>query len=468
MSLDNIVEFNFIRYDNIVLSIMRRFSFKIIVLLACIKSIANWSAFTDNVFPLVYGNYYSYVDETTQTADYKYWRVDNVTIIDMNMYPNGDILSAFYLSIINNPNDFGLQVNISAIVKIDHGFGKTLWAKKMYYYVDSIDFKIVRIFLMSETAWIFLSGFQDNIYYQGIVVKVDGDGNIIEAFYILNNYLSAQFNYFLSIQDFYLLSDFSIIAGARWTYNPGEFGVSSNSQYDFCFFKIENNRNFKWSTSIDYLNGVEERFSMYEFNDSVYLSITTSKYYYWILNLDKVFGSVVKSKWAYVKKNPNNTDYRRLEIFLITDKYIYADGSIFLSKSINSEGVFLFNLNTFDLNKVYYNDYWLKVFGFSNQPLMRDEVHCFSDKYLFVSYIYAYTSESNNSIITEDNSYSSIIDLSGTGYPFSIKKSFDGMYIIAIQQKPLVYQINTNRAETLLFKYDSDFNTRSWFSRFIF
>ena len=224
----------------------------------------------------------------------------------MNIYPNDDLLISYYLSVINGPIYSELQANISAIVKTDHTTGKTLWAKELYYIVDNIRLTILRTFINNNNSWIFMSSILDTIYAQGVVVKVDTDGNIIEAFFILNSYSSStQYNYFFNMQDFYLLSDLSIIAVARCSYNPGEFGVSLDSQYDYCLFKIDDNREFKWSTSIDHLNYVDESCYLYEYNSIVYIAMTINKNYYWLLSLDQLSGVILKSKWTYVYKNVN-------------------------------------------------------------------------------------------------------------------------------------------------------------------
>ena len=254
---------------------------KIVFMIIFIWSNSSCASFTDNVFPFVHGNYYSFINSTTQLEEYKYCHVDNVIIIDMNIYPNDDLLISYYLSVVNGPIYSELQANISAIVKTDHTTGKTLWAKELYYNVNSTSLTILRTFINNNKAWIFMSSILDTIYAQGVVVKADTDGNIIEAFFILNSYSSStQYNYFFNMQDFYLLSDLSIIAVARCSYNPGEFGVSLDSQYDCCLFKIDDNREFKWSTSIDYLNDIDESCYLYEYNSIVYIAMTVNKNYY--------------------------------------------------------------------------------------------------------------------------------------------------------------------------------------------
>ena len=101
---------------------------------------------------------------------------------------------------------------------------------------------------------------------------------------------------------------------AIWTYLKDEFGVSLYSVSDFCYFKIDSNRNFQWSTSIDFLNNFEERQSIYEYNGIIYVAIVTSRYYFCLQNLDKNTGVVNNSQCAYLNKDLDNTHYRLITI----------------------------------------------------------------------------------------------------------------------------------------------------------
>ena len=124
---------------------------------------------------------------------------------------------------------------------------------------------------------------------------------------------SSQTYIFLT-SGFYVFSDSSFIVMAIWTYLEDEFGVSPYSASDFCYFKIDSNRNFQWSTSIDFLNNFEERQSIYEYNEIVYITIVTSKYYYCLQSLDKNTGVVFNSQCAYVTKEQIKSSYRLITI----------------------------------------------------------------------------------------------------------------------------------------------------------
>ena len=136
--------------------------------------------------------------------------------------------------------------------------------------------------------------------------------NSIEIYY--NAKTDSSQTYIFLTSDFYVFSDSSFIVMAIWTYLKDEFGVSLYSASDFCYFKIDSNRNFQWSTSIDFLNNFEERQSIYEYNGIVYVAIVTSKYYFCLQTLDKNTGVVNNSQCAYVSKEPISYDYRLITI----------------------------------------------------------------------------------------------------------------------------------------------------------
>ena len=211
--------------------------------------------------------------------------------------------------------------------------------------------------------------------------------------------LNIKFQYYLfyiTFQNFYIFSDSSIITIASWTFNYNEFGVSPTSQYDLCYFKYNSNQEFKWSTSIDFLNGIEERESIYEFKSTAYIAITTAKYYYCILNLNITSGLILKSQWAFVYKPSDNTEYRKLDILLATDEYIYSGGNDVLTPRFYA--LYLFELSTLKLVKYYDTSFWLYAFGFRNSLLERDEFYCESGNYtLYSTYFTQEINESNES-----------------------------------------------------------------------
>ena len=243
--------------------------------------------------------------------------------------------------------------------------------------------------------------------------------------------------FYITFQNFYIFSDSSIITIAIWTFYYDEFGVSPTSQYDLCYFKYNSNQEFKWSTSIDFLNGIEERESIYEFKSTAYIAITTAKYYYYyyyycILNLNITSGLILKSQWAFIFKQSYDTEYRKLDILLATDNYIYSGGNIIDSSSPKNYGLYLFDFCTLKLLKAYYTSWWLYAFGFRNSLLDRDEFYCQVNSHNLISiYFTQEINESNESSLSyEATSH----DLSLWFYnyymnPFNLNRASDGTYV---------------------------------------
>ena len=165
-----------------------------------------------------------------------------------------------------------LPGNITVLAKVDGTTGATVWAKQIVNYSAAQNLEIYSTFLMNDTSWSLSVYKGADVNIPGMITKIDRDGNLVEMFYIPFSFDSnSTSNYVLYTVDFYLFSDQSFITVTVCSYNKGEFGVSENSQKDFCLFKVDSNRNFKWSTSIDFLNGLEERESLFEYNDTLYV-----------------------------------------------------------------------------------------------------------------------------------------------------------------------------------------------------
>ena len=146
----------------------------------------------------------------------------------------------------------------------------------------------------------------------------------------------SNINYYFNVVNFYLFSDLSFIAVADWLYYEGQFGVSQYSLTDLCLFKIDSNRNFKWSSSIDFLSKSEEHEGLYEYNNTFYVSFVTAQYYYWLTILNKDTGVFENWSWAYVYKLTNNSVPRSLIIFYASERFIYAVGDSYQSDSLIS------------------------------------------------------------------------------------------------------------------------------------
>ena len=204
---------------------------------------------------------------------------------------------------------------------------------------------------------------------------------------------------------------------------------------------------------------------MLEYINTTYITITTAIYYYCLLNFNITSGSVLKSQWAYVFKPINNGSYRKLDILLVTDDYVYAGGDLTLyPDTLSYYGVYLFNSSSLKLVKIYQHDFWSYSFAFRNSKLMRDEIYCYYPKDLFIfSY---YTQEINQS--TDIHLYlASVLSFSvkfhGDLYlPFIIRRTSSGSFVYALLRNFIDLFQNSNYTEVFIFKFDDNYNTSSW------
>ena len=231
--------------------------------------------------------------------------------------------------------------------------------------------------IIDDIAWIWLVLSKNNNNSPGIIAKVDESGALIESFYspfYIDIY--AYQNYVFSVINFYVFSDLSFITVAKWFYYQGNFGISEYSLLDFCYFRVDSNRNFKWSASIDFTNNNEENQSMFEYNNTLYVAIVSSKYYYWLQTLDLEIGAFQRTQWAYISKPNDYSKYRSLNIFYISDKFVYAYGESNFDPSVDTPiSIFLFNQTTFKLARIIYPDCLNDFYGFKNIELNSDEIY---------------------------------------------------------------------------------------------
>ena len=264
------------------------------------------------------------------------------------------------------------------IVKVDSKIGITIWAKEILDNSISVNLEIISSFLVNDIAWSLLTYNGAGVNVPGIITKVDSSGNLIDIFYIpFNFYQDSISSHSLNTVDFYLFADQSFITVAVCTYLQGEFGVSQYSANDFWFFKVDPERNFQWSTSIDFLNRFEERESLYEYNNTLFVSIVTTKYYYCLLTLDKDTGAFNKCSWSYVYKPTEISNYRMLTISHASERFIYAYGNLFYdSYYFYTFALYLFDPITLKLKLVYGLLQWFKFFGVNVTGMNSDAIYC--------------------------------------------------------------------------------------------
>ena len=188
---------------------------------------------------------------------------------------------------------------------------------------------------------------QDN-KYPAIIFKLDINGILRDSFAVMRSFKSENYEYLLSVCKFYVLSDYSILIYAQTTYLQGEIGISDSSQIDASIFKINSTKDIEWSTSVDFMNGVEEFVNWHNYKNKLYVSVSTSKFYLWLLSLDIRTGYLLNSKWIYLNRSTN--DYRNFKLFYVSDLYVYT--FIPATKSYYSR-IFMYNSNTLQLVKAF-------------------------------------------------------------------------------------------------------------------
>ena len=188
---------------------------------------------------------------------------------------------------------------------------------------------------------------QDN-KYPAIIFKLDINGILRDSFAVMRSFKSENYQYLLSVSKFYVLSDSSILIYAKTTYLQGEIGISDSSQIDASIFKINSTKDIEWSASVDFMNGIEEFANWLNYKNKVYVSVSTSKFYLWLISLDSRTGYLLNSKWIYLDRSTN--EYRNFKLFYASDLYIYT--FILSSKSYYSR-IFMHNSNTLQLVKAF-------------------------------------------------------------------------------------------------------------------
>ena len=263
-----------------------------------------WIGCTGDVYPIVHGNYLCEFPLPNVPSDFIYKHTRNPTVLDVNTYLNGDILVSYYFQIVIGTQNANLTLGqTSGIAKLDYLTGKTLWAKEIYANNNNNLFMVVNSYIVDDYSWTMLVANNSASNYPGIVLKLDTDGIIQDSFSVINSYKSGNYSYLLYVYKFYMASDNSMLIFAESSYLPNEIGVSNASSIDLSIFKIDSNKDFVWSTSVDFMHGVDEfPASGYIYKETVYASISSARNYLWIFTLDYLEGHLQNSRCLYLYK----------------------------------------------------------------------------------------------------------------------------------------------------------------------
>ena len=88
---------------------------------------------------------------------------------------------------MNGPNQSNTADYIQNILaKINYETGATIWGKQLFYIYDKNAMPISSTVLMNNVAWSLMSLDKISLSAPAVIIKVDIDGNIVEAFKALN------------------------------------------------------------------------------------------------------------------------------------------------------------------------------------------------------------------------------------------------------------------------------------------
>ena len=133
----------------------------------------------------------------------------------------------------------------------------------VYSYYGNIFLAVYQTYIVNDISWSLLTPDIPPVSMPSEIRKIDSNGVILDAFYVMNSqYPSISKEYQLYVYKFLLLSDSSLVLQAKTHYLEGEFGISNSSNTDLTFFKLDSNRDFVWSTTVDYFHWEELTNSM--------------------------------------------------------------------------------------------------------------------------------------------------------------------------------------------------------------
>ena len=95
---------------------------------------------------------------------------------------------------MNGPNQNNTADYIQNILaKINYETGATIWGKQLFYSYNKSIMPISSTVLMNNVAWSLMTLDKINLSAPAVIIKVDIDGNVVEAFKALNYNLPTCF-----------------------------------------------------------------------------------------------------------------------------------------------------------------------------------------------------------------------------------------------------------------------------------
>ena len=88
-------------------------------------NISYWNEWSGDIYPIFHGYYISNWYGEGVTEEYSYCYLNNIALMDANLYSNEDLLFTYYSQIINNPViNKDIPPFINSLVRIENETGK--------------------------------------------------------------------------------------------------------------------------------------------------------------------------------------------------------------------------------------------------------------------------------------------------------------------------------------------------------
>ena len=240
-------------------------------------------------------------------------------------FSNDDLLLWYYIEIINQPSS-SANINLnnySAFVRVDTGdhYGTTMWAKSLVITIRGYDLILNTMQIVNDVAWILFVTYH-NTFFQGAIVKLDGNGNIISAFGILENLDNNKMvSYYFKPSQMIVFSDTNFVLSAE-TYYYETLGVVEISSQDISIFKFGLDRELKWITSIDFNNKFDANIGIFKFNDTIYGALLNDNQNYCLISISFDTGKLNNSRW-FIRENFINGGSISFNLIALTSDYLF-------------------------------------------------------------------------------------------------------------------------------------------------
>ena len=147
------------------------------------------------------------------------------------------------------------------------------------YEFEQILIGVKTIHLVDDVIYWFLLKYHSQGYLL-IISKLNELGNIMESFTVVNSPSQRLEDMLFFVPEYYLVEeDGSLLVFAETIYYENLYGISEDSKTDIALFKFDTFHNVEWTTSIDFLNWIDQASSLFKFNNTIYISFNSDNQY---------------------------------------------------------------------------------------------------------------------------------------------------------------------------------------------